>query len=420
LGVDVVCSDWEEISRPKSGGQGSVCKIQNRITGEVGAYKKMHDSKKAQLRNRFFTEVEMLSKAAVDGLPRLLESNHSEYQNKNIELYAISEWIDGKTLQEHINGKPMGLDVAIDLLKKLASIVGECHEMNILHRDIKPDNIMFSDGKIFLVDFGMAKDLDSESDLTSLQVELGNRFIRLPEYTAGTHSFTTASDLTQVVGVFFYALTGQYPRVLLDSHSKMPHERIDLRGFVANEDDFIRCKRIFDTGFNQNILLRFQTTQHLLSYLKDGNERISEMAEDQISKLKDFFNSSKFNELDTRNNILQRISESFKEAVNEVGNEVGCILGGSEGANEDATEYQLEFYMVRSGTSSPTVSFIHIIKIENQAIHVYLGIESNQANLYYSCIRSDIEGAITKVRDKGREAGLEIVGRLKEYYERNI
>ncbi|NIM01687.1 MAG: protein kinase, partial [Acidobacteria bacterium] len=83
-------------------------------------------------------------------------------------IYDIGEWegrrfivmelLEGRPLNEHIGGKPMEIDAAIELAVQLAGAIGAAHAKGIVHRDIKPDNIFITnDGTAKILDFGLAK-----------------------------------------------------------------------------------------------------------------------------------------------------------------------------------------------------------------------------------------------------------------------
>lgn len=92
-----------------------------------------------------------------DQIPRLLA-----YFDENQEFYLVQEFIEGHTLTEElIPGKPWSEDRVIQLLQEVLSILEFVHAQGVIHRDIKPDNIIrrASDQKLVLVDFGAVKQL---------------------------------------------------------------------------------------------------------------------------------------------------------------------------------------------------------------------------------------------------------------------
>jgi serine/threonine-protein kinase len=98
------------------------------------------------------------------------------------------------------------------LIAKLARAVAHAHERGILHRDLKPGNVLF-DGtdKPFVSDFGLAKWLERECDLTQTLAILGTPHYMAPEQTAAPHSITPAADIYSLGAILFHLLTGRVP-----------------------------------------------------------------------------------------------------------------------------------------------------------------------------------------------------------------
>ncbi|MDJ0797745.1 MAG: serine/threonine-protein kinase [Calothrix sp. MO_167.B12] len=86
-----------------------------------------------------------------------------EYIDNNQELYLVQEYINGRTLGDKLEEvKTFSVEDAIQVLKDLLNIIHDLHERDIIHRDIKPDNIMMDNtGKLFLIDFGAVKKIIS-------------------------------------------------------------------------------------------------------------------------------------------------------------------------------------------------------------------------------------------------------------------
>jgi hypothetical protein len=117
-----------------------------------------------------------------------------------------------------------------------------------------------------LIDFGLTTQLDESPDLTLLEQDLGNRFLRLPELQGySPDKQDIRSDITYCVGILFYLLVGQPPKELTDHTGNPPHKRGQMLKIISqcssDEFDLIDC--IFSIGFRQNIKERFQTAKEL-------------------------------------------------------------------------------------------------------------------------------------------------------------
>ena len=99
-----------------------------------------------------------------------------------------------------------------------------------MHRDVKPDNIILADddpGRPVLLDFGLSFRKGSDIDFeTEHGQEVGNRFLRLAELSAGSFlKHDERSDLSFAAGILFYLLTGEPPYILQDANGRLPHQR---------------------------------------------------------------------------------------------------------------------------------------------------------------------------------------------------
>jgi serine/threonine-protein kinase len=172
------------------GGQGTIDQVSHKIDGRLGALKRLHEKymNSKERRFRVLEEVSALLLLDGNGTPKIYEANEKLWETENIPLYAVMEWVEGKTLSQHLNGKELPLDTAFEFIYALLQLIDSCHNLKIYHRDLKPDNIILRNNNILepvLVDFGMAWCSPSNEEKRNLSTmsgqELGNRFFRLPE-----------------------------------------------------------------------------------------------------------------------------------------------------------------------------------------------------------------------------------------------
>jgi serine/threonine protein kinase len=272
--------EWEPIpgQEDRSGRQGKVVQVQHRQSRRLGALKTLHAEHihSRERRYRMQQEVALLKLLNGSGVPRVFSSNVDDWQTDGTPLYVVIEWIDGPSLDRFCNGCPHPIDGALSVVSGLTNTVSRCHAVGVLHRDIKPDNVILRAGSVaepVLVDFGMGWAAPSENDTRELRTadgqELGNRFLRLPEYAPGHHVHDTRSDVTMIVGILFYLLAGAAPRVLLDPSGRMPHEAM-LDRFpreTTADPRWERIRRIFKVGFQYRIDMRFLDAAQLASAL---------------------------------------------------------------------------------------------------------------------------------------------------------
>jgi len=303
---------WEVMDgNAARGGQGEVVAVLRRSDGARGALKRMHDDhlRIRERRARVFQEVTALRALDGRGCPRVLETNAECWETPDVRLYMIMEWVEGPTLTRHLDHGPLTLDESVSMVRQLLRTVGDCHGLGIFHRDLKPDNvIVHPSGGPVLVDFGMSWSQPQESVTkgqfeTPIGQEIGNRFLRLPEHAAGRHEYHTASDVTMAVGLLFYMLTRQAPRILSDASGAMPHER-DASFFsveITSDPRWPRLRRIFDVGFQSNLDLRFVSVDEVLARLDDlqpptGDDLTAEVLE-ELAKIRQITDSEKGRQL---------------------------------------------------------------------------------------------------------------------------
>ncbi len=125
-------------------------------------------------------------------------------------LYISMEYIKGGDLKSRI-GIPMDIDEALYIVSCVASGLNAAHEHGIVHRDVKPANILFrDDGSPLLTDFGIAKQADNDLNLTSTGVFLGSPNYVSPEQADGSE-VDGRTDIYSLGCIFYEMLTGEKP-----------------------------------------------------------------------------------------------------------------------------------------------------------------------------------------------------------------
>src|SRR6266511_2221592 len=148
--------------------------------------------------------------------------------------YFSMKFIDGVQLDEVAKRTPISTRDAAELIAKLARTVHYAHEHGILHRDIKPRNILVdAKGEPHLTDFGLARLLETKSTVTHTMDVLGTPSYMAPEQASGhNEQLTSATDVYGLGAVFYQLLTGHPPfaggttyepvRLVLDTEPRQP------------------------------------------------------------------------------------------------------------------------------------------------------------------------------------------------------
>ena len=136
-----------------------------------------------------------------------------EIGERDGSCYFSMKFVEGGRLDEIVKREPMPSRRAAELLVKIARTVQFAHERGILHRDIKPGNILLDRrGEPQLTDFGLARLIEQESTITNSFDVLGTPSYMSPEQAAGrTKELTGATDVYSLGAVFYQMLTGQPP-----------------------------------------------------------------------------------------------------------------------------------------------------------------------------------------------------------------
>jgi serine/threonine protein kinase len=370
--------DW----KAAAGGQGTVVQVRQRSSGRLGALKTLHSDHlhSRERRYRMQQEVQLLNLLDGVGVPRVHSSNVEEWRSVGTPMYTVMEWVDGPTLADFCNGIPQSIGTAMSVVRGLAETVARCHSVEVLHRDIKPDNIILRakmTAQPVLIDFGMgwATSNDSENTeefLTDANQELGNRFLRLPEYAPGHHIRDSRSDVTMLVGIFFYLLTGVAPRLLLDGSGRMPHES-QLQKFPQEtiaDSRWERIRRFFNVGFQQRVDMRCADIEELKAALASLSDTVSsEMTttlDEQLARIQQLTESADGVLLEKCQRESLQGLRGFYDAFMKRIRQFGFVAGGQ---NPVITEWgraaRTTLILSKNGASEPKVGFVCQISFEN-------------------------------------------------------
>ena len=133
-----------------------------------------------------------------------------DYGEQDGNSYIVEEFVDGGTLSDRM-GKPHSLDETVAILSPIASALDYAHHRGVLHRDVKPSNIMLTaDATPVLGDFGLAKMMSGTEHLTMSGMIVGTPEYMAPEQCSGDEIGASA-DIYSLAVVAYQMLTGQVP-----------------------------------------------------------------------------------------------------------------------------------------------------------------------------------------------------------------
>ena len=223
--------DYELLEEVGRGGQGVVFRARQKSLDRIVALKVIslgQWASKAHLK-RFRLEAEAAAKLEHPGIVPI-----HEVGERDGSCYFSMKFVEGGQLDEVVRRTPISIRPAAELIAKLARTVHYAHEHGILHRDIKPGNILLdAKGDPHLTDFGLARLVESESSVTQTLDVLGTPSYMAPEQAVGNNA--AVSSVTDVYGlgaVLYQLLTGQPPfaggatyetiKLLLDTEPRQP------------------------------------------------------------------------------------------------------------------------------------------------------------------------------------------------------
>src|SRR5437867_6886101 len=223
--------DYELLEEIGRGGQGVVFRARQKSLNRTVALKVIglgEWATKAHLK-RFRLEAEAAASLDHPGIVPI-----HEVGERDGSCYFSMKLVEGGQLDEVVRHEQMSIRRAVELIAKVARTVHYAHEHGILHRDIKPGNILLDkSGEPHLADFGLARLVETESTLTRTKDLMGTPSYMAPEQAVGNNAqITRATDVYGLGAVLYQLLTGHPPfaggttyeiiKLLLETEPKQP------------------------------------------------------------------------------------------------------------------------------------------------------------------------------------------------------
>ncbi|MBU0573194.1 MAG: protein kinase, partial [Candidatus Margulisbacteria bacterium] len=215
-------------------------------------------------RRRFLREAEALARTKHIGLPNVMEVGEIESVP-----YVVMEYIEGRTLADELKKGVVSEASLLEMAKVLATALHEIHSINLIHRDVKPGNIILdTNDNAWLVDFGLAANLQKDDNETGV----GTYLYRAPEQTGMLkRPVDTRSDLYSLGVVLFECAAGKPPYYSEDANELI---RLHISSQVPrlnkiNPSLSPALSKVIEKLLNKDPDDRYQTSRGLLEDLLD-------------------------------------------------------------------------------------------------------------------------------------------------------
>ncbi len=198
--------DYELLEQIGAGGMGVIFKARQISLNRIVALKMISGPQSDQ--ERFRLEAEAIAAMAHPNIVSIYEIGEHEGR-----LFFAMQYVDGCNLKQYLNKHKVTATDAARIVETVSRAVHYAHQRGILHRDLKPANILMdADGQPHITDFGLAKRIDQDVELTHSGTIMGTPGYMAPEQALGkTKNLTVATDVYGLGAILYALLTGEAP-----------------------------------------------------------------------------------------------------------------------------------------------------------------------------------------------------------------
>jgi serine/threonine-protein kinase len=219
------------------GGMSSVYRAHDSLLERYVALKVLHEqySKDEDFVERFKREARSVAQLQHPNIVTVIDRGEQDGRQ-----YIVFEYVEGENLKELVvrRGR-LEVREALEIAIEVARALGFAHEHGLVHRDVKPQNVLLNgDGRAKVTDFGIARSLDVEQGVTQTGTVLGTSNYIAPEQASGKH-VDQHSDVYSLGVVLYEMLTGELPfpgesfvAVALKHVNEAPPSVVDVRGDI--------------------------------------------------------------------------------------------------------------------------------------------------------------------------------------------
>jgi eukaryotic-like serine/threonine-protein kinase len=269
LEIGKTVGDYEIIALLGHGGMGKVFKVRNVISDRVDAMKSLisYGDGESEGAERFIREIKVLAKLEHPNITSFRTAFHV-----NQEVLMIMEYVEGSALSRQLIRQKIELWQAVDYASQVLSALSHAHQCGVLHRDVKPSNILITIGdRVKLTDFGIAS-LNTDPGLTITGGTVGTLYYMAPEQMKGL-PLDGRADLYSVGVTLYEMVTGRLP-FTGNSYYSVLQANLEHKPTPASElvpDLPAALSAIIEKSLHKNPQDRFQTADEFRVALEKLN-----------------------------------------------------------------------------------------------------------------------------------------------------
>jgi serine/threonine protein kinase len=287
---------YEVVSEIGAGGMATVYKAYQPSKDRFVALKAMHPNFRDEesFVIRFKREAEIVSKLEHDNIVPMYDFAEHEKQP-----YIVMKFIDGETLKDRLGRGLPNVDEILRIMNQIADALTYAHMEGILHRDVKPSNIMLAtDGTAYLTDFGLARVEKVGQSTLSADVVLGTPHYLSPEQAKGSKEIDGRADVYSFGVVLYELFVGRVPfnadsyYSILNDHINTPlPEPFDVNPEIPKDISDVITKAMskkphhrYDNALQAMQDIRMAIAQSRLSRLNSDRASIADISLARIRK----------------------------------------------------------------------------------------------------------------------------------------
>ncbi|MBX3156378.1 MAG: serine/threonine protein kinase [Deltaproteobacteria bacterium] len=221
----VVADRFELLAQAARGGMASVWRARDLLSGAQVAVKTIAACGPSELA-RFEREAALL--ATLDHANVVAYIAHGA--NADGSRYLVEEWVEGASLSAYLAHTGATASEAVRIAIGVGDALGAVHRLGVLHRDVKPGNVILTGTTVKLVDFGIARSVVDAGQLTGTGVLIGTPSYMSPEQSRGTTMIEPACDVWALGCVLYEALSGR------KAFHGRTHEAVRAKVLLANPE----------------------------------------------------------------------------------------------------------------------------------------------------------------------------------------